>query len=281
MQVFYTHSSFRSARTKLSANKRIGLVPTMGALHEGHASLVRKSVAENDITIVSIFVNPTQFGPNEDLDKYPRTLEADCTLLDSLGVDIVWVPTKEEIYPAEQNYISFHIEYFDTILCGAKRLGHFNGVLQIVSILFHWIQPTHAYFGRKDYQQLFLIRRMVQELHFPIEVIGCPIVREADGLALSSRNRYLSAEERKQSLFLYKTLSHIRNQINQFGEVAAIHSFVELQLTEYPLVRLDYFEVLNGKTLRPLTKISSAQSPVAFMAAFLGKTRLIDNVSLF
>ena len=280
MQVFYSNSTFRSARLQLAHSTQIGLVPTMGALHAGHASLVQKSVEENDTTVVSIFVNPTQFGPNEDLDTYPRTLEADLELLEKMGADMVWVPRAEEIYPETASFISYSIREMDRKLCGASRPGHFNGVLQIVSILFHWVQPTHAYFGRKDYQQLSLIKRMVKELHFPISVEGCPIIREADGLAMSSRNRYLSGEERQQALFLYNTLTYIREHIRDFPDLKAIQAFVDQQLTAYPIAKLDYFEVLNGENLQPLPDLKAEFHPHAFVAAFLGTTRLIDNMSL-
>ena len=280
MQIFHSPISFRIARDAVGPEINVGLVPTMGALHEGHASLVRRAVAENDISIATIFVNPTQFGPNEDFSRYPRTLEADCALLESLGVDMVFVPKAEDIYP-EKSYISFEITELDKKLCGASRPGHFNGVLQVVSILFHITRPTRAYFGEKDYQQLVLIRRMAQELHLPVEVTGCPIVREADGLAMSSRNRYLSDEERKQALFLYHSLTAIKNRKTELKTVEAAQTFIQHSLKDYPLVRLDYAEVLDARNLVNISELSSENHPRAFIAAFLGKTRLIDNMLLF
>ena len=280
MQIFHSPTSFQIARKAVDQQRSIGLVPTMGALHEGHASLVRRAVAENDMTIATIFVNPTQFGPNEDFSRYPRTLEADCALLESLGVDMVFVPEAKDIYP-EKSYISFSITELDQKLCGASRPGHFNGVLQVVSILFHITQPTRAYFGEKDYQQLLLIRRMVQELHFPIEIVGCPIVREADGLALSSRNRYLSDEERGQALFLYNTLIAIKNRKTELKTIEAVQEFIQQSLNDYPIVRLDYAKVLHAHNLVSISELSPENHPRAFIAAFLGKTRLIDNMLLF
>lgn len=256
---------------------RVGLVPTMGALHEGHASLVRQSVAENDYTIASIFVNPTQFGPNEDLDRYPRDMEGDTELLRSLGVDMVFAPDNDEVYPKPPGQIMFGIRDLDKRLCGASRPGHMNGVVQVVSILFHLVQPSHAYFGLKDYQQCLIIRQMVRELHFPVKVVPCEIVREADGLAMSSRNRYLSPEHRKQALFLNQTLSHIYAQKEKWKDVVQIHAWVREQIAGFPLVELDYFEVLDGDTLMSIDQLTDAETPVAFIAAFLGKTRLIDN----
>lgn len=249
----------------------------MGALHEGHASLVRQSVAENDYTIVSIFVNPTQFGPNEDLDQYPRDMAGDTELLRSLGVDMIFAPDSDAVYPKPPSQIMFGIRDLDKRLCGSSRPGHMNGVVQVVSILFHIVQPSHAYFGLKDYQQCLIIRQMVSELHFPVEVVPCEIVREADGLAMSSRNLYLSPEQRKQAVFLNQTLSYIYSQREQWSEVAQIQAWVQDQLADFPLVELDYFEVLDGDTLLPIQQLTDAGTPVAFIAAYLGKTRIIDN----
>ena len=181
------------------AGKKIGLVPTMGALHEGHASLVRRAVAENEIVVVSDFVNPTQFNDKNDLLKYPRTLEADCELLEKEGAAYVFAPSVEEVYP-EPDTRQFSYAPLDTVMEGKYRPGHFNGVCQIVSKLFMMVEPDKAYFGVKDFQQLAIIREMVKQMHFPLEIVGCPIVREADGLALSSRNARLSEEERQQAL---------------------------------------------------------------------------------
>ncbi|MEZ4829207.1 MAG: pantoate--beta-alanine ligase [Bacteroidia bacterium] len=280
MEVFQDLLSFRKFRENLRSDAKIGLVPTMGALHEGHASLVRQSVAQNDITIVTVFVNPTQFGPNEDFEKYPRTLEKDCELLERMGADIVLAPQRSEVYPSDTQ-IYFQIRDLDKKLCGASRPGHMNGVVQVVSILFHITRPHHAYFGLKDYQQCLIIRQMVKELHFPLNVVPCEIIRENDGLALSSRNIYLSPEERTQALFLYQTMRHIKENVASFRDVSEIRAFAERQMNQFPLVRPDYFEVLNDTNLQEVSALSPEENPHLFVAAFLGKTRLIDNMPLF
>lgn len=280
MEIFHNIQSFQEERKRLRNDKKLGLVPTMGALHAGHASLVKQSVANNEVTAVSIFVNPTQFGAGEDLDKYPRTLEEDCALLESLGVDWVFAPTAREIYP-EETQILFALKDLDKKLCGATRPGHFNGVIQVVSILFHIIRPDRAYFGLKDYQQFQIIRQMVNELHFQVEPVPCPIVRESDGLALSSRNVYLSPPEREQALFLYNTLSTIKRKIEDFQTASDVKDFVHHTLAQYPLAKLDYFEILNDKNLGEVDSLTAASNPRAFVAAFVGKTRLIDNMALY
>ncbi|MEM6807567.1 MAG: pantoate--beta-alanine ligase [Bacteroidota bacterium] len=280
MQVFRSLEEFKQARKDLGRESSIGLVPTMGALHAGHASLAQKAVEENSFSIATIFVNPTQFGPNEDLDRYPRTLEADLNLLKDIGISAVLAPNTEDVYGKGPNLISFQIEEMDRILCGAKREGHFNGVLQIVSILFNLAQPDKAYFGKKDFQQLMIIKRMIKELHFPLEAIGCPIIREDDGLAMSSRNRYLNPQERKQALFLSHCLKEIKAKAAQFSHTEEVHSFVQKKLKDYPLVQLDYFEILEAQDLSQITNINESKQPHLFVAAYLGKTRLIDNMSL-
>lgn len=281
MNVINDISGYRQLRRKLEGAGKIGFVPTMGALHAGHASLVKQSVSENDYTLVSIFVNPTQFGPNEDLSKYPRTFEQDCQLLEQLGVDGVFAPTASEIYGDRPSEVQLSLKHLDKKLCGASRAGHFNGVLQVVSILFHIVQPHRAYFGLKDYQQFLIIEHLVRELHFGVQLVGCPTVRESDGLAMSSRNVYLSADQRKQALFLYKTLTAIKNQLEDFQTVSDVKAFVRESLEKYPQVTLDYFEVLNDKNLQEVKEISPLNSPRAFMAAYVGNTRLIDNLSLY
>lgn len=279
MRLLSTIAELRDYRRALSGS--VGFVPTMGALHDGHASLARASVAQNDHTIVSIFVNPTQFGPNEDFDKYPRTMESDAVLLESMGVEAIFAPDRQEVYPGEGAQISFRIDRLDKVLCGASRPGHMNGVVQIVSILFNLVQPDRAYFGQKDYQQFLILHTMAQELHFPIEVIACPIIREEDGLAMSSRNRYMSPEERKQALFLSSTIREIQNNRGKWNSVAEIKEFATRRLTDFPLVRIDYVEVLSGKDLSPLQSLTIDDRPHIFIAAWLGKTRLIDNGPMF
>ncbi|MCB9231709.1 MAG: pantoate--beta-alanine ligase [Bacteroidia bacterium] len=262
------------------SGKSVGFVPTMGALHEGHASLARASVKDNDITVASIFVNPTQFRPGEDLDKYPRTLAADQAMLEAVGVDFIFAPEKRDIYPFEVDEILFGIRSLNGMLCGTSRPGHFEGVVQVVSKLFNIVQPDRAYFGMKDFQQVVVIKRMVEELFFPIEVIPCPIVREVDGLAMSSRNVYLNAEERKQALFLSRTLSQLKEEAREGQSLAALQARVEANLAKYPLVKLDYFDVRSAIDLTEVKSLSREQEPVALIAAFLGSTRLIDNLPL-
>jgi pantoate--beta-alanine ligase len=253
----------------------------MGALHEGHASLVRRAAAENDFTAVSIFVNPTQFGPNEDFSRYPRTLEADAALLAEAGADLVFAPSAEAIYPAPPAQITFSIRDLDQRLCGLSRPGHMNGVLQVVAILFNLVRPGRAYFGLKDYQQWLLIRQMARELHFPVEVVPCPIVREADGLAMSSRNRYLEGEARAQAQALYRVLSTLRQEREQLGSPQTAQQRAREILADFPLARLDYIEVLDGRDLSLPPRIAPEHAPVAFIAAWLGPARLIDNMPLY
>lgn len=255
----------------------------MGALHAGHASLIRKSVQDNDYTVVSIFVNPTQFGPGEDLDQYPRTLERDLEICQEMGASHAFTPVVSDIYPeGRQTYeIQMGLRGMDRILCGAKRPGHFNGVLQVVSKLFNLVRPDRAYFGEKDFQQLSILRKLAAELFFPIEIVGCPIVREEDGLALSSRNRYLSPQERKQALFLYETLQLVDYTAQKGISQVELQEAVAERLPHYPLIRLDYFEVRRSHDLASVLLIDPADAPRAFIAAFCGRTRLIDNLRLF
>ncbi len=259
------------------AGKTIGLVPTMGALHAGHASLVKRAVAENDIVVVSDFVNPTQFNDKNDLIKYPRTLDADCKLLESCGVTFVFAPSVEEIYP-EPDTRSFSYAPLDTVMEGKFRPGHFNGVCQIVSKLFLIVEPTRAYFGEKDFQQLAIIREMVRKYPFNLQIVGCPIVRESDGLALSSRNARLSAEQRVQALQISKTLF-------ASVEYAKTHSLEETKqfvidgIDNAEGLRLEYFEVVDGNTLQEVNSWdSSSDYIVGCITVFCGEVRLIDNI---
>lgn len=256
--------------------KRVGLVPTMGALHAGHASLVKRSVAENDVTVVSDFVNPTQFNDLNDLAKYPRTLDADCRLLEACGVSFVFAPSVEEIYP-EPDTRQFSFAPLDTVMEGIYRPGHFNGVCQIVSKLFDIVKPDRAYFGEKDFQQLAIIREMVKQMHFPLQIVGCPIVREADGLALSSRNARLSEEQRAQALKISQTLFASR-------DYAATHSvdetkqFVEEAIHQAPGLELEYFELVDGNTLQSIASWDDAAYAVGCITVYCGEVRLIDNI---
>ena len=258
------------------AGKKIGLVPTMGALHEGHASLVRRAVAENEVVVVSDFVNPTQFNDKNDLLKYPRTLEADCELLEKEGAAYVFAPSVEEVYP-EPDTRQFSYAPLDTVMEGKYRPGHFNGVCQIVSKLFMMVEPDKAYFGEKDFQQLAIIREMVKQMNFPLEIVGCPIVREADGLALSSRNARLSEEERIQALNISKTLF-------QSKEYAVTHTveetqkFVEDSIAAAEGLELEYFELVDGTTLQKISTWDETNYAVGCITVYCGDVRLIDNI---
>ncbi len=254
----------------------IGLVPTMGALHEGHASLVRRSVAENDVTVVSIFLNPTQFNDPKDLERYPRTLEADCELLEACGADIVFAPGVEEVYP-EPDTRCFSYPPTDSVMEGAMRPGHFNGVCQIVSKLFSYVEPDRAYFGEKDYQQIAVIRRMVADLGFGLEIVPCPVIRQADGLAMSSRNTLLSDEERQTAANIYRVL----NESRTLGlSVQQTHDYVVKEIDAIPMLEVQYFNIVDGDTLADVSSWDEAQSIVGCITVFCGEKpiRLIDHI---
>lgn len=256
--------------------KQIGLVPTMGALHEGHASLVRRAVAENDVVVVSDFVNPTQFNDQNDLIKYPRTLEADCALLEKEGAHIVFAPSVEEVYP-EPDTRQFSYAPLDTVMEGKFRPGHFNGVCQVVSKLFMMVEPHRAYFGEKDFQQLAIIREMVKQMKFPLQIVGCPIVRESDGLALSSRNARLSAEERERALNISKTL-FASVEYAKTHTLAETQTFVEAFIAQAEGLELEYFEIVDGLTLQKVTNWEDTDYVVGCITVFCGEVRLIDNI---
>ena len=258
------------------AGKKIGFVPTMGALHEGHASLVRRAVAENEIVVVSVFVNPTQFNDKNDLLKYPRTLEADCELLEKEGAAYVFAPSVEEIYP-EPDTRQFSYAPLDTVMEGKFRPGHFNGVCQVVSKLFMMVEPDKAYFGEKDFQQLAIIREMVKQMNFPLEIVGCPIVREADGLALSSRNARLSEEQRKQALEISQTLFKSQEYAGSHT-VEETLKFVEESIAAAEGLELEYFEIVDGMTLQKIASWEDTDYVVGCITVFCGEVRLIDNI---
>lgn len=255
----------------------VGLVPTMGYLHEGHKSLILRAVAENDRVVVSDFVNPIQFGPNEDLDSYPRDLDADARLCEAAGAHLIFHPRPEDMYASD--FCTFvDMSHLTEGLCGKTRPTHFRGVCTVVSKLFHIVAPDRAYFGQKDAQQLAVIRRMVRDLNFDIEIIGCPIVREEDGLAKSSRNTYLKPEERKaavvlsRAVFLARSLME-RGERNASVVLAAMRACIESE----PLARIDYVEAVDAVSMQPVERI---QGPVlCAVAVYIGKTRLIDNVT--
>jgi pantoate--beta-alanine ligase len=267
-----------ASRAARRAGKRLGFVPTMGALHEGHLSLVRAARASSDVVAASIFVNPTQFGPNEDLAKYPRSFERDCELLEREGVDLLFAPSVDEMYPAGAvTWVT--VEGLSDKLDGRSRPGHFRGVTTVVAKLFHAVEPEAAFFGQKDAAQVAIIRRMVRDLNQAVEILVCPIVREADGLALSSRNAYLDSEQRKRALALHRSLLRVQ-QLASAGERSAAR-LVAAGREEFAAensVRLDYFEIVDAETLDPVKDISSGA--LVAVAAYAGNTRLIDNIVL-
>jgi pantoate--beta-alanine ligase len=265
-----------ASRVARVAGKRIGFVPTMGALHEGHLSLVRAARAASGVVAASIFVNPTQFGPNEDLAKYPRSFERDCELLEREGVAFVFAPAVEEMYPAGAvTWVT--VEGLSEKLDGRSRPGHFRGVTTVVSKLFHIVEPDAAFFGQKDAAQVAIIRRMVRDMHLPLEIVVCPIVREPDGLAMSSRNAYLDPEQRKTALVLNRSLISAKALIDKGENSAArlIAAGREVFAAE-PSARLDYFEIVNPETLDAIQDIRGGA--LIAVAAYVGNTRLIDNL---
>jgi pantoate--beta-alanine ligase len=279
MKKVVTIAETRAAcRAAHASGRRVGLVPTMGALHEGHLSLVRAAKAMCDAVAVSIFVNPAQFGPNEDLSRYPRPFERDCQLLEKEGIDILFAPRVEATYPP--GAVSWVlVEGLSEKLDGGSRPGHFRGVTTIVAKLFHIVEPDVAFFGQKDAAQLAVIRRMVQDLNFAVEIVACPIVREPDGLAMSSRNAYLNRDERVRALALQRSLQEARKQFLAGERSAAkLISIGKEVLAGEPVVRLDYFEIVDPDTLEPIERVS--QKALVAVAAFVGKTRLIDNLML-
>jgi pantoate--beta-alanine ligase len=279
LKIFSTIDQMRTASRAVRLDgKLLGFVPTMGALHEGHLSLVRAARAARDVVAVSIFVNPTQFGPNEDLAKYPRSFERDCDMLEREGVEFVFAPSVQEMYPAGAvTWVT--VEELSGKLDGGSRPGHFRGVTTVVAKLFHIVEPDKAFFGQKDAAQVAIIRRMVRDLNLPVEIVVCPIVREADGLAMSSRNAYLSAEERKRALVLHRSLGRVK-QLVHAGECDALRMVAagREEFAHENSVRLDYFEVVDPDTLDPVGDVS--RGALVAVAAYVGATRLIDNVLL-
>lgn len=257
------------------SGQRIAFVPTMGYLHAGHLSLLQEGRQRGDLLVLSIFVNPTQFGPNEDLSSYPRALERDCELAASAGTDLVFAPAAAALYPADAS-TWVNVEGLTEVLCGASRPGHFRGVTTVVNKLFNLVQPDVALFGCKDFQQLAVIKRMVRDLDLPVEIVGMPIVREADGLAMSSRNVYLAAGERQQALILSRSLATAR-QLVAGGEddAKAILEVIQSLITGMPDARIDYLQICHQGTLQEQTRIDN--DSVLLLAVFIGKTRLIDN----
>jgi pantoate--beta-alanine ligase len=273
--------------------KTIGFVPTMGALHAGHGSLIQKARAECGYVVVSIFVNPTQFGPTEDFNKYPRTLDADSRLCESMGADCIFAPSAEEMYPQinvasasggpsavkPANLTWVDVEQLTSGLCGASRPGHFRGVTTVCAKLFHIVGPDKAYFGQKDAQQVAVIRRMVEDMNFPMEIVVCPIVREPDGLAMSSRNRYLSPDQRKKAVCLHQALCRCKERVEQ-GVVSADQLITQMtQVITSAGVQAEYISIVDARTLQPMASLT-ADALVA-LACRVGSTRLIDNMLIF
>ena len=261
------------------AGKRIGLVPTMGALHDGHASLIRRSVKDCDVTVVSVFLNPTQFNDQNDFARYPRTLEADCALVETCGADIVFAPSVKEIYPTPDTR-TFAFPPVTTVMEGAYRPGHFNGVCQVVSRLFYIVKPQRAYFGEKDWQQIAVIKRLVTFINSPVEIIECPTIREKDGLAKSSRNALLAPEERLLAAKIYAVLQESVAR-SKTKTVAEVHDEVVHQLNATDGLDVEYFDIVDGRTLLPVTQWDQAAEVVGCITVYCGATpiRLIDHIT--
>lgn len=262
-----------------SEGASIGFVPTMGALHNGHLQLVKRAVSENDIAVVSIFVNPTQFNDKNDLAKYPRTLEADAELLESVGCKVVFSPEADDFYSSEEINTTFEFAFggLDKVMEGKFRPGHFNGVVQVVSKLFSLVRPTRAYFGEKDFQQLAIIRRMVEVMNFDLEIVGCPIVREESGLALSSRNALLSEEQRKLATNIHAVLQESTTFYSQTS-VDELQKAVIAAINQHDGLEVEYFDIVDGKSLRSIAKWDATNDIVGCVTVYCGKVRLIDNI---
>ncbi len=279
MKVLRTVGELRQAmESHRNAGQTIGLVPTMGALHAGHLSLMERSCRDNDITVASIFVNPTQFNNATDLKTYPRTEEKDCALLEKAGVDYAFVPSVEEIYPEPDTRV-FDLGAVAEVMEGAMRPGHFNGVAQIVSRLFSYVNPTRAYFGEKDFQQIAVIRRMARLEGFDFEIIACPIVREADGLALSSRNVRLTPEQRKIAPAIHRTLARSLDMTRD-KSVGEVKQWVKEEIDRQPFMTTEYYEIVNPLTMQPTDSWMTPDGPaVGCVTVYCGDVRLIDNIT--
>ena len=259
--------------------KTIALVPTMGALHAGHASLIKKARQLADAVVVSVFVNPTQFGPNEDFAKYPRTLKEDLLVCQEMGADAVFAPQPKEMYFDDRS-AWVNEEALSRFLCGARRIGHFKGVCTVVSKLFNLVQPDFACFGKKDAQQLLILERMVRDLDFPIKIVECPLIREKSGLALSSRNKYLSPEEKKEALVLSRSLKAAKDAVAKGKSAAETKKLIAKIIATSPLAKVDYISVCDRETLEEVKAFKKGQKILVALAVYFGTTRLIDNVWL-
>lgn len=281
MQIFRQKELLQNHLNQTSEKgKSIGFVPTMGALHEGHFSLVRKSLSENDLTVVSIFVNPTQFDNPQDLEKYPNTLAQDLASLADLGCDVVFTPTSEDIYGNQAVAESFDFGGIEKQMEGAFRPGHFDGVGTIVKYLFAIVQPTKAYFGEKDFQQLQIVKKLVAIENLDIQVVGCPILREENGLAMSSRNQRLTAVERQAAGIIYQTLTRAKEKYKALS-ILQLQTWVQAEFEQHGLLALEYFTIAEEESLQKVTSKDQAQAPRAFIAAYFGDVRLIDNMALY
>lgn len=280
MGIHTSQKSLEKALEPYRQNGTIGFVPTMGALHEGHLTLVRRALAENHVTVVSIFVNPTQFDNAVDLDKYPRTLNQDIGLLNGLGQPLlIFAPPAEELYQDSVASRTFNFNGLDTPMEGKHRKGHFDGVGTVVSLLLHLVRPTNAYFGEKDYQQLQIVKKLVKDENLATTVVGCPIVREANGLALSSRNKRLSEAQFEAAALIYRTLCEVRDHFASHT-IEEWHEIVTERFLNSTTLTLEYFEIADAITLQPVVERSSNSSYRAFIAAYAGEIRLIDNTAL-
>jgi len=280
MELVHTIEGLQSKLLGARTNgKSIGFVPTMGALHKGHISLVKKSIEENDITVVSIFVNPTQFNDKKDFLKYPRNIDLDSLLLEKVGVDFIFVPNEKEIYP-EPDTRQFDFGMLDKVMEGEHRPGHFNGVAQVVSKLFDIVKPDTAYFGEKDFQQLAIIRAMVRQLNLPVRITGMPIMREESGLAMSSRNERLTTEQR---LNASKMQAHLIESLNGASglSVKETTQYVIQSINKEEDLRVEYFEIVDGDTLQPISEWKDTEYAVGCVAVFCGEVRLIDNITYY
>ena len=279
MLVFETIEKLQQHLSSVSTEGNIGFVPTMGALHNGHLSLIEEAKKENELIVVSIFVNPTQFNNSDDLINYPKTLEADLQLLENIDCDVVFTPTPKEMYGEISEAEKFDFDGIENQMEGAFRDGHFDGVATIVKRLFEIVTPTNAYFGEKDFQQLQVIRKLVEKNNIPVKIHGCPIFREADGLAMSSRNVRLTTEERKEVPFIYSVLQEANSFFNQ-KEISEINALVQRKFEKNSVLDLEYFQIADEATLKSVDTILPNQKYRAFIAINVGEVRLIDNIAL-
>lgn len=279
MVVFNDIKKIKTFLSAIDANLKIGFIPTMGALHEGHLSLIKKGQKKCDIIVVSIFVNPTQFDNPQDLKKYPRTLENDLKMLKSISCDVVFTPTSEEIYGKNISAETFHFDGLENQMEGAFRDGHFDGVGTIVKRLFEIVKPHYSFFGEKDFQQLQIIKKLVEKHHIPVKIVGCKIHREKDGLAMSSRNSRLTKEHRAAAPFIYKTLKKAKKKFKK-SSITEVIDWVEKKFSEHPLLELEYFTIADEKTLTSAKEKIEGEKYRGFIAVFAGEIRLIDNIKL-